>query len=176
MDVYFGFFGVILNKPKRRVDEEFPKMSVVRCITRLEPCYIQGVVLHGFRRGTTLLDCPTANLPTENIQNRIQHFKMGVYFGWASLRGEVYKMVANIGKNPSFGNAFMTVEVHLLHTFNHDFYDEELRVVILGSIRTENKFNSLEELKTAIHEDCRIAESLLEEEAYSGFKHDAFLL
>lgn len=101
---------------------------------------------------------------------------MGVYFGWASLRGEVYKMVANIGKNPSFGNDFMTVEVHLLHKFNHDFYDEQLKVVILGSIRTENKFNSLNELKVAIHEDCHIAESLLDEKIYSGFKYDAFLL
>ena len=85
-------------------------------------------------------------------------------------------MVANIGKNPSFGNDLMTVEVHLLHKFNHDFYDEQLKVVILGSIRTENKFNSLNELKVAIHEDCHIAESLLDEKIYSGFKCDAFLL
>ena len=151
-------------------------MNVARCITRLDPCYIRGEVLHGFQRGRTLLDCPTANLPTGDIQNRIRHFKMGVYFGWASLRGDVYKMVANIGKNPSFGNDYVTVEVHLLHKFDYDFYDEELKVVIVGSIRTETKFTSLDDLKTAIHRDCDIAETLLDEADYAAFKRDAFLI
>lgn len=151
-------------------------MSVVRCITKLPVCRIEGTVVHGYRRGSTLLDCPTANICTDHIQDTIKDFKKGVYYGWASLHGVVYKMVANIGKNPSFGNEHVSVEVHLLHTFSQDFYDENLKVVILGSIRTESKFSSLEELKTAIHEDCGIAEKLLDDEEYSSFKSDSFLL
>ena len=95
---------------------------------------------------------------------------MGVYFGWAKLKGETFKMIANIGKNPSFGNDKVSVEVHLLHQFEEDFYDENLQVVIVGSIRTETKFASLEELKITIHEDCRIAEELLNEEQYLSFR------
>lgn len=133
-------------------------------------------MVHGFKRGSTLLNCPTANICTDHVQNAIKDLKQGVYYGWASLNGAVYKMVANIGKNPSFGNEHISVEVHLLHEFSQDFYDENLKVLILGSIRTESKFSSLEELKTAIHEDCGIAEKLLDDIEYSSFKTDSFLL
>ena len=85
-------------------------------------------------------------------------------------------MVANIGRNPSFDNEEVSVEVHLLHSFDNDFYDEHLKVLVLGSIRTESKFSSLEGLKEAIHEDCRIAEQVLEEEQYSVYRNDSFLL
>ena len=145
-------------------------MSVVRCITNLSPVFIEGCVVHGFKRGSTLLDCPTANVCTDQLQDKIHHFKMGVYFGWAKLKGEVFKMIANIGKNPSFGNDKVSVEVHLLHRFDEDFYDENLQVLIVGSIRTETKFTSLEELKRTIHEDCNIAEGLLDEEQYLSFR------
>ena len=126
--------------------------------------------MHGFKRGSTLLGCPTSNVCTEQLQDKIQHFKMGVYFGWAKLKDEVFKMIANIGKNPSFGNDKVSVEVHLLHQFDEDFYDENLQVLIVGSIRTETKFTSLEELKRTIHEDCKIAEGLLDEEQYLSFR------
>ena len=151
-------------------------MSIARCITKLDPVRLEGVVVHGFKRGTTLLDCPTANVCPDSIQDKIRGFRMGVYFGWASLRGIVYKMVANIGKNPSFDNGVVSVEVHLLHQFDHDFYDDTLKVLILGSIRTESKFSSLSELKEAIHEDCRIADHLLSEEQYSRYQSDRYLL
>ena len=151
-------------------------MSVVRCITKLDPVRLEGVIVHGFKRGSTLLDCPTANVCTKGIQDLICDFKVGVYFGWTSLRGVVYKMVANIGRNPSFDNEEVSVEVHLLHSFDKDFYDEHLKVLVLGSIRTESKFSSLEGLKEAIHEDCRIAEQVLEEEQYSVYRNDSFLL
>ena len=120
--------------------------------------------MHGYKRGTTLLDCPTANICTDKIQDVIKGFKMGVYYGWASF-----------GRNPSFGNEYVSVEVHLLHKFDEDFYDETLKVLILGSIRTESKFSSLEELKKAIHEDCGIAESLLDQAEYAPFETDSFL-
>lgn len=149
-------------------------MSVLRCITKIDPIRIEGVVLHGFRRGSSLLDCPTANLAADLLQNKIGHLKLGVYYGWASLHGTVYKMVANIGKNPSFANEYVTVEVHLLHKFEEDFYDETLRVLILGSIRTESRFNSLDQLKTAIHKDCSIAEDLLEQTEYKHFRNDSY--
>ena len=149
-------------------------MSITRCIQRINPIRIEGVVVHGFRRGSTLLNCPTANLASEPLQGEIKHLKLGVYFGWCSLRGIVYKMVANIGKNPSFNNEHVTVEVHLLHHFEEDFYDESLRVLILGSIRTESKFNSLDELKEAIHKDCDIANGLLDEESVAEYQHDSY--
>lgn len=151
-------------------------MSVVRCITRIDPIRIEGVVLHGFRRGSTLLDCPTANLSADLLQDKIGNLKLGVYYGWAQLRGIVYKMVANIGKNPSFGNKYVTIEVHLLHKFDEDFYDESIRVLILGSIRTESRFSSLDDLKTAIHQDCGIATDLLDEDIYQNFKEDAYFV
>ena len=163
--------------PKRRLSL-FPSffMSVLRCVTKLDPVRLEGAIIHGFKRGTKLLDCPTANVCPEVVQDQIRHFKMGVYFGWTSLKGVIYKMVANIGRNPSFSNEGVSVEVHLLHSFDEDFYDENLKVLIIGSIRTESKFSSVEELKMAIHEDCRSAERLLDEEQYSIYRNDPFLL
>ena len=34
-------------------------------------------------------------------------------------------------------------ETHIMHTFDKDFYGEELSVCVAGYIRSEKKFNSL---------------------------------
>jgi FAD synthase len=62
----------------------------------------------------------------------------GVYIGWAALANHgVYKMVMNIGWSPYFDNAEKTVESWLLHDFAEDFYGVELRLVVVGYIRSE---------------------------------------
>ena len=46
------------------------------------------------------------------------------------------------------------LEVHILD-FNEDLYDKEIEIEIINKIRDEQKFDSLEELKTQINEDIR---------------------
>ncbi|CAA6666489.1 unnamed protein product [Spirodela intermedia] len=141
----------------------------------IEPWYIGGPVIKGFGRGSKVLGIPTANLPAEKFPHVLAEQASGVYFGWAGLsRRGVYKMVMSVGWNPYFDNTEKTIEPWLLHKFDEDFYGEELRLAVVGYIRPEANFSSLESLIARIHEDRRIAERALDLPLYAGFKDAAF--
>ncbi|KAI4296627.1 hypothetical protein L6164_036572 [Bauhinia variegata] len=142
----------------------------------LNPWHIGGPVIKGFGRGSKVLGIPTANLSAEGYSNVLAEHPAGVYFGWAGLgkRG-VFKMVMSIGWNPFFNNKEKTIEPWLLHKFDEDFYGEELRLVIVGYIRPEANFSSLESLIDKIHEDGRISERALDLPLYSSYKNDPYL-
>ncbi|KAK4754429.1 hypothetical protein SAY87_002533 [Trapa incisa] len=142
----------------------------------LEPWHIGGPVIKGFSRGSKVLGIPTANLSTDGYTTLLSEHPSGVYFGWAGLSSRgVYKMVMSIGWNPYFNNKEKTIEPWLLHEFGHDFYGEELRLVIAGYIRPEMNFPSLEGLIEKIHDDRRIAEKALELPVYSKHREDPYL-
>lgn len=142
----------------------------------IEPWHIGGPVVKGFGRGSKVLGIPTANLSTAGYASLLSEHPSGVYFGWAGLstRG-VFKMVMSIGWNPYFNNTEKTIEPWLLHDFDEDFYGEELHLIIVGYIRPEANFSSLESLIERIHEDGRIAEEALELPLYSKYKDDSYL-
>uniref|UniRef100_I1QTB2 riboflavin kinase n=1 Tax=Oryza glaberrima TaxID=4538 RepID=I1QTB2_ORYGL len=142
----------------------------------IEPWFIGGPVIKGFGRGSKVLGIPTANLPAENFSDVLSEHTSGVYFGWAGLstRG-IYKMVMSIGWNPYFDNTEKTIEPWLLHDFGEDFYGEELRLVIVGYIRPEANFPSLESLIERIHEDARIAGKALNLPLYAKYTDSPYL-
>ncbi|KAL5774590.1 hypothetical protein ACOSP7_012147 [Xanthoceras sorbifolium] len=142
----------------------------------LEPWYIGGPVIKGFGRGSKVLGIPTANLSAEGYSNVLSEHPSGVYFGWAGLskRG-VFKMAMSVGWNPYFSNSEKTIEPWLLHEFDEDFYGEELRLVIVGYIRPETNFPTLESLIAKIHDDGKIAERALDLPLYSKYKGDPYL-
>ncbi|KAM7500842.1 hypothetical protein LguiA_025256 [Lonicera macranthoides] len=142
----------------------------------IETWYIGGPVIKGFGRGSKVLGIPTANLSIEGYSNILSEHPSGVYFGWAGLSTQgVYKMVMSIGWNPYFDNTEKTIEPWLLYDFDGDFYGEELRLTIVGYIRPEANFPSLESLITKIHEDRKIAENALELPSYSKYRSDPYL-
>ncbi|KAJ4703375.1 bifunctional riboflavin kinase/FMN phosphatase-like [Melia azedarach] len=142
----------------------------------LDPWYIGGPVVKGFGRGSKVLGIPTANLSTEGYSDVLSDHPSGVYFGWAGLstRG-VYKMVMSIGWNPYFDNKEKTIEPWLLHEFDEDFYGEELHLVIVGYIRPEANFPTLESLIAKILDDRKIAERALDLPLYSKYRDDPYL-
>ncbi|TQD83191.1 hypothetical protein C1H46_031246 [Malus baccata] len=73
------------------------------------------------------------------------------------------------------GSKFVKQEPWLFHDFDEDFYGEELRLIIVGYIRPEANFSSLESLIEKIHDDGRIAEEALELPLYSKYKDDSYL-
>jgi len=75
-------------------------------------------------------------------------------------------MVMSIGYNPFYKNPVRSAEVHVLHKFERDFYGCEMRVSILGFIRRELDYVSLEALIGDIEMDCRVAGRSLEREAW----------
>ncbi|GJZ01520.1 bifunctional riboflavin kinase/FMN phosphatase isoform X1 [Tanacetum coccineum] len=141
----------------------------------LEPWHIGGPVIKGYGRGSKVLGIPTANLSVEGYASVLAEHPAGVYFGWAKLstRG-FYKMAMSIGWNPFFNNTEKTIEPWLLHKFDEDFYGEELHLVVVGYIRPEANFPSLETLVAKIHEDGKIAENALELPLYAKYKDEAY--
>ncbi|KAI5678698.1 hypothetical protein M9H77_09648 [Catharanthus roseus] len=142
----------------------------------IEPWHIGGPVIKGYGRGSKVLGIPTANLSTEGYSDILSEHPSGVYFGWAGLptRG-IFKMVMSIGWNPYFDNAEKTIEPWLLYDFKDDFYGEELHLIIIGYIRPEANFPSLESLVARIHEDGKIAEKALDLPIYAKYKNDPYL-
>jgi FAD synthase len=123
------------------------------------PLHFKSKVVKGFGRGGKQLGCPTANLEDEILSGNEE---TGVWVGWAKVGGVVYKCVASIGWNPFFANEKKTCEPHILHTFDKDFYGEDIEIVLNGYIRPERNFPSLEALKTAIWNDIEVAHASLD--------------
>lgn len=110
---------------------------------------IYGKVVHGFKRGSSILHIPTANL-APNKEYVLP--KPGVYAGAVSVDLNMYIAMINIGSNPTFENELVTIEAHILD-FNKNIYDKHARFYFYSRIRDEIKFNSIDQLKTQLHED-----------------------
>ncbi|MDQ2096857.1 MAG: bifunctional riboflavin kinase/FAD synthetase [Tychonema bourrellyi B0820] len=79
--------------------------------------------------------------------------------------------VMNVGCRPTVDGQEPTVEVHLLD-WSGDLYGQTLSVSLVEFLRPEQKFASLEALKTQIQADCDVARSVLGHRA-SGIGHRA---
>lgn len=65
-----------------------------------------------------------------------------------------------------------TVEPHLLHKFDTDFYGATLKFLINGYLRPEKNFSSLEALVDAIQDDIAQSETWLETPEAKAFVND----
>lgn len=146
------------------------------------PLRLSGQVIKGFGRGSKELQIPTANIPISGLDvGGCSDISSGVYFGYASLNlnptdpTPVLPMVMSIGWNPFYKNEVRSVEVHIVHEFERDFYGVEMRLVVLGYIRPEYDYVSREALVDDIHTDIDVGLKSLEREAYARFKEDAYL-
>lgn len=140
------------------------------------PLFISGLVVKGFGRGSKELGIPTANFADSVVNELPKETACGVYYGWASVnRGPVHKMVMSIGWNPVFRNVKKSVETHILHRFEEDFYGSLLQVAILGYLRPEKTFDAVDQLVEAIRNDIDEAKTLLDTPECLAFKsHDYF--
>lgn len=68
--------------------------------------------------------------------------------------------VANVGKNPTFGDACLRVETHLLN-FHRDIYGHRFRVYFIERLRDERKFDGVNALIEQINRDADQAKSIL---------------
>ncbi|XP_050297494.1 riboflavin kinase [Anthonomus grandis grandis] len=144
-------------------------------VIRSLPYFTKGVVIKGFGRGSKELGCPTANFPEEIVNKLPEDLTPGVYYGFAQIdAGEIYKMVMSIGWNPFYNNTKKSMETHLIHKFEKDFYGQELRVAILGYLRPEKNFSSLDELVKAIDEDIEKAKFELDKPELQTIKNNSF--
>ncbi|CAB4396893.1 riboflavin kinase [Rhizophagus irregularis] len=138
------------------------------------PIKMKGEVVRGFGRGSKELGTPTANLPEEATEALCKDIETGIYFGWSQVGNDpiVYPMVMSLGWNPYYKNEKRSAEVHIMHTFPEDFYGVELRVVVLGYIRPEKDYSSLDALINDINIDIQVANNSLARPAYTEYKKD----
>ena len=125
------------------------------------PWEIRGEVIKGDQRGREL-GYPTANI---NLGPTI-HPAYGVYAAQVNILGEQewHGAAINIGIRPMFEIPEAQVESYIFD-FNREIYGETLRVRPIQRLRSEAKFNSLEELKAQIKQDCDQARAILKEKA-----------
>ncbi|MDH4570662.1 bifunctional riboflavin kinase/FAD synthetase [Pseudomonas sp. BN414] len=116
------------------------------------PFTITGRVLHGQKLGRQL------GTPTANVQLKRRRVPLnGVYLVSVELEGRQLPGVANIGVRPSVkGDGRAHLEVHLLD-YSADLYDRRISVTFHHKLRDEQRFASLEALKSAIDADVAAA-------------------
>jgi riboflavin kinase/FMN adenylyltransferase len=118
--------------------------------------HIDGVVIKGAGRGSSMLNTPTANLATENELIP----KEGVYAVRVSFEKHVYDGVANLGRNPTFKEGKLSYEVHILD-FHKNLLARSIRVHFIKRIRDEKKFSCIEDLFEHIKLDIDTARQIL---------------
>lgn len=151
--------------------------------SKLVPIRMTSKVVKGFGRGSSDLGIPTANLCKESgsFGMSFDSLPCGIYWGFARIGdgnegkdSHVFKAAISIGFNPYYGNESKTVEPHLIaptdddrrhssscgETVLRDFYDEPIRLSVVGYLRPELPFEGLEKLIEAIKNDIQQSEKL----------------
>ncbi|VDP09632.1 unnamed protein product [Soboliphyme baturini] len=104
----------------------------------------------------------SANFEQSVVSRLPEGLPHGVYYGFAQVdNGPIHRMVMSIGKNVQFGEQSKTMETHILHKFEKDFYGSFLKSLIIGYIRPMKSFGSLDELIQAIRSDITFANKQL---------------
>lgn len=113
---------------------------------------IAGRVVHGANRGKSL-GFPTANIATDKELIPAD----GVYAVKVKIEDRLYDAACNIGFNPTFDSVRKTIEVFIFD-LDEDLYGREIRVYFFERLRSEQRFDSINELAAAITADvarCR---------------------
>lgn len=113
------------------------------------PYFLSGTVVKGRQLGRTI-GFPTANLHIEEPYKLIP--KNGVYVAQSIIDGQLVNGMLSIGTNPTVGGTALSVEIYYLD-FDADLYGKNLLISILHFIRDEEKYDSIDLLKTAIEND-----------------------
>lgn len=112
---------------------------------------VPGIVVHGDKRGRTM------GFPTANVQEMEGSFTpaTGVYAVKILVQDAWYEGVCNVGYKPTFTNPDdkrLSIEVHILN-YDKNIYGEEVVVGWYKRIRSERKFNGIDELIAQIEQD-----------------------
>lgn len=121
--------------------------------------FFKGIVIEGNKLGRTI-GYPTANLQMEDADKLVPG--NGVYAVTAQLEGEarILKGMMNIGTRPTVDGSNRMIEVNLFD-FDEEIYGRHLKVSLKHHLRSEVKFNGIEELKEQLHLDKQQSIELL---------------
>ncbi|QSS96210.1 bifunctional riboflavin kinase/FAD synthetase [Psychroflexus sp. ALD_RP9] len=110
---------------------------------------LSGQVVKGKGIGKDL-GFATANLHIQESYKLIP--KSGVYVVKTIIGGKTLFGMMNIGTNPTFNEAKQSIEAHFFD-FNQDLYGKHLSIMLLKRLRSEEKFNDINDLILAMQND-----------------------
>jgi riboflavin kinase / FMN adenylyltransferase len=146
--------GAIVSSSRVR---ELVRMGEVEQAKELlsAPYRIRGMVTHGAGRGAKI-GFPTANLSAVDTLLPA----LGVYAGRAWVGDSSFPAAINLGASPTFGDAMIRVEVHLIG-HSEALYGQPLEVDFLARLRDIRPFESpgalVEQLRADVEQVKRIA-------------------
>ena len=108
---------------------------------------IRGEVSRGQQMGRTL-NFPTANIVLPGVTMAVS----GVYAVVIDIDDMQFNGVANVGTRPTVDGTQNRLEVFIFD-FDQDIYGQQIQVTFKHKVRDEQKFSSIEELKTQIAND-----------------------
>jgi len=110
---------------------------------------ISGTVIHGLQNGRKM------GFPTANLGPYCEFMQIpadGVYSALATVDGETWPAMLNIGFRPTFQGTARTIEAHLLG-FDRDIYFRELKLEFVDFLRPEKRFSSPQLLAAQLEAD-----------------------
>src|SRR5688572_8338643 len=137
--------------------------------------FFEGEVVHGNKMGKQL-GYPTANLKISNEEkiipgdgiyavytemgnrqlaignNKLHHSNTLIDHSPLTISASRYKGMMSIGFRPTMDGKKRVIEVNIFD-FDKEIYGQTLRVYVKKYLRAEEKFNSIDELKTQIGKD-----------------------
>lgn len=113
------------------------------------PFSVMGEVMHGRKIGRTI-GFPTTNLIPDKAKLLPPD---GVYTSLTNIEGIEYPGITNIGHNPTVGVTPEKRVETFLYDYDSDLYGKHIQVSLLGRMRGEEVFKSLEELKAQMDND-----------------------
>ena len=115
-----------------------------------------GTVTHGLRNGRTF-GYPTANVTGVTPPLAIG---TGVYAAKVRVGGCEHGAMLYAGTRPTLGLEEPTVEIFLFD-FDGDLYGQTLQFALLGKIRDEQQFPSVEDLIAQLRQDEKAARGMV---------------
>jgi riboflavin kinase/FMN adenylyltransferase len=117
------------------------------------PYGIESRVIEGRKVAKSQLSFPTANLKPHNTVIPAN----GVYVTLTLVEGEWRRSITNVGHKPTFGAEIdLTIETHVMD-FDRELYGEKIRVRFMHRLRGEQKFDSVNALRSQIETDVKRA-------------------
>ena len=118
---------------------------------------LSGIISKGKQLGRTI-GYPTANIKIEEEYKLIP--LNGVYIAQSILNGKTVFGMMNIGTRPTVDGTTQTIEINFFD-FKQDLYGQEITVSLLHRMRAEQKFDSLDTLKSQLSKDKINAQSYI---------------
>jgi len=123
-------------------------MEKIRLLTG-SPYSITGIVEHGKKLGRSI------GMPTVNLMPQPRKLlpPNGVYYSEVELEQQIYRGITNIGRKPTVSMENRIGVETFLYDFAQDVYGKQITVSLLSFKRPEQKFQSVDELKSQMAKD-----------------------